>query len=93
MLGRDPFCKLAVVCDGGAVSTDVDHVIDADDYVAQHNGDARYFYDVKNLRGICHACHSHKTARERAGTWIEPTSRPQGGSVLAGGGADDRTST
>lgn len=72
ILGRDPMCKLAIVCLGEAVSTAVDHIIRAEIYVAQHGGDTRAFYDPDNLRGVCTRCHSHKTALEEAGKWIEP---------------------
>ena len=63
VLGRDPMCKIADLCGGNAPSTDVDHVIPAETYVAQHNGDERFFFDVNNLQGACHADHTAKTAR------------------------------
>jgi 5-methylcytosine-specific restriction endonuclease McrA len=65
ILARDPLCKIAILCEGRAPSTDADHVIPAELYVAQHNGDASYFYDAANLQGACHADHTAKTARER----------------------------
>jgi Fe-S cluster biogenesis protein NfuA len=58
-------CQIADICGGNKPSTDVDHDIPAEEYVAQHGGDARYFFDDKNLQGACHACHSAKTARGR----------------------------
>jgi hypothetical protein len=63
VLTRDPICKIAKLCGGREPSTDADHVIPAVDYIAQHNGDWRYFFDVSNLQGACHADHTAKTAR------------------------------
>ena len=51
ILARDPFCK-APGCN--AVSTDVDHIVD----VVDGGSD-----DDDNLQGLCHPCHSRKTAR------------------------------
>lgn len=65
ILARDPLCKIAELCGGRAPSTDVDHIVAAEVYVAQHGGDTRYFYDESNLQGACHADHTAKTARER----------------------------
>jgi 5-methylcytosine-specific restriction protein A len=64
VLARDPICKIAKLCGGHAASTDADHVIPAEQYVAQHGGDERYFFDTNNLQGTCHADH---TAKTRAG--------------------------
>jgi 5-methylcytosine-specific restriction protein A len=72
ILARDPLCQLGVLCGGTAPSTDVDHVIRAEVYVAQHGDDPIRFYDRENLRGACHADHSRKTAMENAGIWREP---------------------
>jgi 5-methylcytosine-specific restriction protein A len=38
---------------------DVDHII-------PHRGDQRLLFDPSNLQGLCHTCHSAKTAREGA---------------------------
>ena len=72
VLLEEPLCQLAVLCEGRAPSTDVDHIIRAEVYIAQHGGDPLRFYDRNNLRGVCHADHSRKTAMENAGTWVEP---------------------
>jgi len=56
-------CKIAILCEGRGASTDADHVIPAEQYVAQHNGDVRYFFDENNLQGACHRDHAAKTAR------------------------------
>src|SRR5579863_7072895 len=45
ILSRDPFCKIGTLCGGQAFSTEVDHRIPADVYIAQHGGDSRAFYD------------------------------------------------
>jgi 5-methylcytosine-specific restriction enzyme A len=42
----------------GRPTVDVDHI-------RPHEGDAALFWNRRNLRGKCHACHSAKTARER----------------------------
>ena len=71
ILGRDPLCMIAVLCGGRALSTDVDHIIRAEVYIARHGGDESYFWDPDNLRGACHTCHAHKTAAENHGLWDE----------------------
>jgi hypothetical protein len=75
VLARDPMCTIGVICGGNAPSTDVDHEIQAEIYIAQHGGDQRYFFDENNLRGACHADHTRKTSLERRGQWVEPTER------------------
>jgi 5-methylcytosine-specific restriction protein A len=57
VLARDPLCRIAVLCDGTALSTEVDHVIPL---AAGGNN------SMDNLEGSCHACHSHKTSTEQA---------------------------
>jgi 5-methylcytosine-specific restriction endonuclease McrA len=63
VLARDPLCKIAKLCGGNALSTEVDHVIKAAKYVAMNGGDLRAFYDLLNLSGACARCHSQKTRR------------------------------
>lgn len=82
VLLEDPLCKIAVLCEGRAPSTDVDHIIRAEVYIAQHGNDPIRFYDRENLRGACHADHSRKTAMENAGIWQEP---PRPAPAAAGG--------
>ena len=65
VLERDPMCKIAELCEGRAPSTDADHIIPAAEYVAQHGNDWRWFFDLNNLQGACHADHTAKTARGR----------------------------
>lgn len=54
ILARDPICKIC----GRAASTDVDHIIPK----SKGGLDA-----VDNLQGLCHSCHSRKTASEDGG--------------------------
>lgn len=65
-------CTIRVLCGGRARSTDIDHIIRAEIYVARHGGDQAYFFDEENLRGACHEDHSRKTALEQRGAWVEP---------------------
>jgi hypothetical protein len=56
----DPFCMSGVICDADnvgrrAVSTDVDHIIPKE----LGGTDAE-----ENLQGLCHECHSFKTATQ-----------------------------
>lgn len=71
ILARDPLCQIAILCQGRSPSVDVDHVILAEIYIAQHGGDESFFYDPENLRGACHADHAHKTSLESRGLWNE----------------------
>jgi hypothetical protein len=63
ILRRDPVCQIAVLCEGRAPSTEVDHVIPI-----QQGGDE----SDENLQGACHADHSRKTRMERSGIWVQP---------------------
>jgi 5-methylcytosine-specific restriction protein A len=42
------------------LATDVDHRI-------AHKGDMTLFWDPANWQGLCHDCHSYKTALEDGG--------------------------
>ena len=55
VLAEEPLCRHC-----GALATDVDHV----------SGDPSDNRRA-NLQPLCHACHSHKTGRERAGLRVE----------------------
>lgn len=83
VLSQEPLCQLAVLCDGLAPSTEVDHIVRAEVWVASHGGDPLRFYDRENLQGTCHADHSRKTAMENAGRWVEPSAAV---APAAGGG-------
>ena len=41
-------------------ATDVDHIV-------PHRGDMKLFWDPSNWQGLCHECHSFKTAKEDGG--------------------------
>jgi 5-methylcytosine-specific restriction endonuclease McrA len=68
---RDPLCTIAILCEGRAFTQDIDHIIRAELYIEQHDGDCSYFYDPENLRGACHADHARKTSLENQGIWNE----------------------
>jgi hypothetical protein len=72
ILARDPLCQLGIICGGRAFATEVDHIVQAEIWIAEHGDDHTFFYDPDNLRGLCHADHSHKTALENQGLWKEP---------------------
>lgn len=57
VLAEQPFCPDCEAA-GEPVTdtTDVDHTI-------PHRGNPKLFWDRKNLRALCHRCHSRKTAR------------------------------
>ena len=48
---RDPMCTIRVLCGGRARTTDIDHKVRAEIYVACNGGDESYFFDENNLRG------------------------------------------
>src|SRR5215472_18401164 len=55
ILARDPLCKIAVLCDGTALSTEADHIIPLSEGGT---------WAMDNGQGACHRCHSHKTVLE-----------------------------
>jgi 5-methylcytosine-specific restriction endonuclease McrA len=62
VLSRDPQCQFVengIACP--RLSTDVDHIVEAEQWVAMGNS----FYDEANLRGLCHAHHSRRTALDQ----------------------------
>jgi 5-methylcytosine-specific restriction enzyme A len=61
ILLRDVICKAC----GKAFSNEVDHIIPARRWVADHAGDMASFFDESNLQGLCKPCHTAKTDRER----------------------------
>lgn len=69
ILARDPYCKLAVRCDGSSRATIADHITPL-----RLGGD----FAMENGQGVCQSCHDHKRAttdRGRASTRIKRTSR------------------
>ncbi|MGE0363355.1 MAG: HNH endonuclease [Vicinamibacterales bacterium] len=57
VLAEEPFCPECAAA-GRPVTdtTDVDHT-------TPHRGNPALFWDRRNLRALCHACHSRKTQR------------------------------
>lgn len=71
---RDPFCKRCEV----ELSRIIDHIVPAREAIAQAEVSGRYphdkyagYYLLSNLQGLCYACHSAKTAEDKAhcGPW------------------------
>lgn len=59
-LMHNPWC-VACLKDGRyEAATETDHII-------PHKGDAKLFWDKSNWQGLCHSCHSQKTAKEDGG--------------------------
>lgn len=69
VLRRDPTCQDGRVCQGLALSVQVDHIVNGDDH------------SYENLQGICVDCHKAKTSEEgrkaRSQT-VMPIPEPQG---------------
>lgn len=55
VLADQPVCCLCLEQGRVTPATDVDHR-------TPHRGNLRLFWDHANLQGLCHACHSRKTA-------------------------------
>lgn len=75
VLVTQPIC---VLC-RRAAATHVDHV-------RPHRGDATLFFDLDNLQGLCHSCHSAKTvSRDRGfGKPAGGFGKPLAGTALDG---------
>lgn len=58
VLRRDPLCVRCLALGRAEPSTDADHVVP----LARGGAD-----DPSNMQGLCHSCHSRKTAREDGG--------------------------
>ena len=58
VLARDPYCKICERVGCKMVSTDADHI------VPRSEGGAD---EMSNLQGVCHSCHSRKTATLNGG--------------------------
>lgn len=59
-LAKHPLCAECERNARVAAATDLDHVI-------PHRGDHELFWDRSNWQGLCHPCHSRKTATEDGG--------------------------
>lgn len=60
-LSENPFCVQCLARGVQRPATEVDHII-------PHKGDHTLMWDTSNWQGLCHDCHSKKTARED-GRW------------------------
>lgn len=59
-LAEHPWCAECLKRDVHEPATEVDHIV-------PHKGNKRLFWDRKNWQGLCHRCHSVKTAKEDGG--------------------------
>ena len=74
VLARDSQCRVLVdgITQCEQLSRHVHHIVDAEDYIRQHDGDTDAFFDEENLAGVCHDCHSRITiARQRGADYTE----------------------
>lgn len=59
-LAIHPYCAECERQGRRTLATEVDHI-------KPHRGNLRLFWDRKNWQGLCHRCHSVKTAKEDGG--------------------------
>jgi 5-methylcytosine-specific restriction protein A len=59
-LRKHPLCVHCQAKGRVTVATDLDHIV-------PHKGDMIKFWNKDNLQGLCHSCHSIKTASEDGG--------------------------
>ena len=59
-LRQQPLCEDCLEYGVAREATDVDHDV-------AHRGNPALFYDIENLRSLCHECHSSKTAKKDGG--------------------------
>lgn len=59
-LTSNPWCVECLKKGIHEPATETDHII-------PHKGDKKLFWDKTNWQGLCHGCHSAKTAREDGG--------------------------
>ena len=90
VLNRDVLC---VHC-GHCAATDVDHILSARLVVENYGKDA--FYDISRLQGLCHSCHSTKTATEygwtgNKGTKLEQLTDRSNTTVVCGAPCSGKT--
>ena len=60
VLNHNPYCAECTRNDCVSAATEVDHI-------KPHDGDKKLMWDVDNLQGLCHQCHSRKTVKEDGG--------------------------
>ncbi|MDG5498959.1 HNH endonuclease signature motif containing protein [Marinobacter sp. BGYM27] len=71
-LAKHPLCVNCSDNNRVAAATDVDHI-------KPHRGDMQLFWDRSNWQGLCHPCHSAKTAREDGGFGNQNRGKKGGG--------------
>lgn len=59
-LASHPYCAECARQGRRTLATEVDHI-------KPHRGNLKLFWDRKNWQGLCHCCHSTKTAKEDGG--------------------------
>lgn len=59
-LASHPYCAECARQGRHTLATEVDHI-------KPHRGNLKLFWDRKNWQGLCHSCHSTKTAKEDGG--------------------------
>lgn len=64
VLRREPLCRECAKDWRPKLATQVDHVVNARQWIAQHSGDENAFFDETNLQPLCGYCHNRKTAIE-----------------------------
>jgi len=64
-LASHPWCVSCLAAGRRTPAVEVDHI-------KSHKGDKKLFWDRKNWQGLCHSCHSAKTAREDGGFGRSP---------------------
>lgn len=67
-LAEHPWCVHCMAAGVRTPAAEVDHKI-------PHKGDQKLFWDRKNWQGLCHSCHSEKTASEDGGFGRPPGSK------------------
>lgn len=60
------------------------------DHIKPHKGDLELFWDELNWQGLCHSCHSRKTAQEDGGFGNKASSKPSKACGLDGIPIDNR---
>jgi 5-methylcytosine-specific restriction protein A len=59
-LDKHPWCTECMKHYIYEAATETDHII-------PHKGNMKLFWDKSNWQGLCHSCHSRKTAKEDGG--------------------------
>ncbi len=60
------------------------------DHIKPHKGDLTLFWNQSNWQGLCHSCHSRKTAQQDGGYGNAPSNKPSKACGLDGIPTDSR---